>query len=287
MPHIPYGVLILHGSDKVTQQVRSSVPASLAAVAAPDWEVLMATAVRTEPGVVIVLDSFFGQPPGQEKIAPQMRDLRHQFPGLPVIAAWSIAPGQHDIVRQLGEWHLADVLDTGSGNDSAALRNRLAAARRNYFARVLAAGALAGLSAEAASLVARAIDRAARGILATPWAKEDHLSSRTLLRHTAILRLPPPRRLLSWMRVLLAADLMDNPGHTLTTAARVCGYAGDMPLRRAVKNLVGSHLLEIRRSGALATASAAFAAETAQLRQEVPSRPVFPTGRPPKEPPPR
>ena len=84
------------------------------------------------------------------------------------------------------------------------------------------------------------------------------LSERTLLRWAEQADLPPPRRILAWMRVLLACELLDDPGQTVLSVAYTCGYASDSSLRRAVQEFTGVLLTELRQQGAFATASDKF-----------------------------
>ena len=57
---------------------------------------------------------------------------------------------------------------------------------------------------------------------------------RTVLRWAERAGLPAPRRMLAWMRILLAAVLLDDPGRTVLSVAHACGYSSDSSLRRAM-----------------------------------------------------
>jgi AraC-like DNA-binding protein len=94
------------------------------------------------------------------------------------------------------------------------------------------------------------------------------LSERTLLRWAEQADLPPPRRILAWMRVLLACELLDDPGQTVLSVAYTCGYASDSSLRRAVQEFTGVLLTELRKQGAFATASEKFLAELEDTREQ-------------------
>lgn len=89
-------------------------------------------------------------------------------------------------------------------------------------------------------------------------AKTLHLSRRTLLRWCQRAGLPAPRRLLAWMRVLLAAELLDDPGRTVLSVAHTCGYSSDSGLRRITQKFLGASPTELREQGAFRLASTAF-----------------------------
>ena len=98
---------------------------------------------------------------------------------------------------------------------------------------------------------ARVIATAGRGAK-LDLARQLRLSRRTLLRWCKRAELPPPRKLLAWMRILLAAELLDDPGRTVLTVAHACGYASDSGLRRVTQKFVGASPSELRRRGAFA-----------------------------------
>ena len=71
-----------------------------------------------------------------------------------------------------------------------------------------------------------------------------------------------------WLRVLFAAALVDDPGHTVFSVGLACGYSGDQALRRAIRSVVPHTPSELRELGAFETASKAFFRELAQLRDD-------------------
>ena len=60
------------------------------------------------------------------------------------------------------------------------------------------------------------------------------------------------------MRVLLAASLLDDPGHTVFSVAKACGYSSDQALRRAIKRVVDATPGDLREMGAYETVSRGF-----------------------------
>jgi AraC-like DNA-binding protein len=80
--------------------------------------------------------------------------------------------------------------------------------------------------------------------------------------------LPPPRRLLGWIRVLLALSLLEEAHRTVLNVALVCGYTDNSSLKRAVENFTGSAVLNSIRDQTFEAAFDGFAAELRQLRHE-------------------
>src|SRR3712207_9332148 len=75
------------------------------------------------------------------------------------------------------------------------------------------------------SIVDAAAEVVAVGGHGRDLARSLQLSRRTLLRWCERAELPPPRKLLAWMRILLACELLDDPGRTVLSVAHACGYS--------------------------------------------------------------
>jgi hypothetical protein len=69
------------------------------------------------------------------------------------------------------------------------------------------------------------------------------------------------------LRLLLAADLLDDPGRTLESAARAAGYTAAVSLKSAAKNLIGLQTRELRARGAFEHVSLAFSRELFAMRE--------------------
>jgi transcriptional regulator GlxA family with amidase domain len=87
------------------------------------------------------------------------------------------------------------------------------------------------------------------------------MQQRTLLRKTIRASLPPPRRLLAWLRVLLAAKLLQNSHATLSSVARSCGYSSDPALRRAIREFLAVIPSELRTKDAFSATVRRFEME--------------------------
>jgi AraC-like DNA-binding protein len=94
---------------------------------------------------------------------------------------------------------------------------------------------------------------------------------RTLLRWMYESELLCQRQMLAWMRLLQAAELLDDPGRSVRSVARARGYASDSGLRRVAAKLLGKSPTELRRYGAFAEVSRVFLAalERSRARQRL------------------
>ena len=60
------------------------------------------------------------------------------------------------------------------------------------------------------------------------------------------------------MRVLLACEMLDDPGRTVLSVANACGYSSDSGLRRITQKFLDASPTELRDKGAFKHAAAAF-----------------------------
>jgi AraC-like DNA-binding protein len=95
---------------------------------------------------------------------------------------------------------------------------------------------------------------------------------RTLSARSADLRVPMPRRLLGWMRVLLALSLLEEAERTVMNAALCCGYNDNSSLKRAVENFTGAPPAGSIRDQRFDPAFDAFVDELRALRHASPGR---------------
>jgi AraC-like DNA-binding protein len=71
---------------------------------------------------------------------------------------------------------------------------------------------------------------------------------------------------MAWMRILLAASLLDDPGRTVLGVAYACGYSSDSSLRRAMQDFLGTVPTALRREGAFSRAARLFLDEMAEVK---------------------
>jgi AraC-like DNA-binding protein len=233
-------------------------------------------AVReTVPAGIAIVDPYHGQPP-QGRIAPELAALLRRFPSATVIAALFMRPGWMEDVRTLGEWGIASVIDLEAERSDLLILNTLQGARTRPLRAFLKHDLRIPLTGRGRAILDAAIDVVIAGRHARDLARELHMHRDTLLRWCRHAHLPVPRDLLMWLRMLLAAELLDNPGQTVADVAHACGYSSDDALARALQRRLGMRPAVLRRRGAFRTAAARFRAELEQLRAGPPVASEFP-----------
>ncbi|HET6762440.1 MAG TPA: helix-turn-helix domain-containing protein [Longimicrobiaceae bacterium] len=261
-------LLVLHSDALFRERLRRIGSQRFQCQFVPDWETLRETVREAPPAALIVVDPYTRSYGSEAELAPELRSLLWEFPSATVIAALEVKPGRIRDLRTLGEWGVKEVIALDEEDTLEAISRRLRSAQGRPLQSLLERSLPSTLSGRARTLLMAAAEVVAEGGHGRDLAASLRLSERTLLRWAEQADLPPPRRVLAWMRVLLACELLDDPSQTVLSVAYTCGYASDSSLRRAVQEFTGVLLTELRKQGAFATASRKFLQELSATREE-------------------
>ena len=278
MQPVPRPVLVLSGDAAFVarlRQVAGGEPARVWPV--PDWEALGKAMRRASPSAVTFADPYFGEGPDAGAPSPTLRQLLRDLPSATVVAVFRVSVERAGDLRELLQWGIAEVVDLGREDSVAGLARRLHLVQRRPVDRVLERALPRSTPSRTRALLAAAADVVAAGGGGSELAAALGITERSVLRWCTRADLPQPRRLLAWLRVLLAADLLDDPGRSLAAVARACGYSADAALRNTLRAFLGKSPNELRAAGAFEAAAAAFGAELFELREQSHAR-----GRPEK-----
>ena len=281
MPIHPRPLLVLHPNGAFKDRVRHMGGKQFRCVFLSDWDTLRTAVADAPPATLLVVDPYWtaGRDGG---LSHELRALLWEFPSATVVAAMEVRPGRSHDLRTLGEWGVTDILTIGEEDTAEAIARRLRGAQGRSLQNLLQRCLPATISGRARTLLMTAAEVVSLGGRGKDLARSLHLSERSVLRWSERAGLPPPRRLMAWMRILLAAALLDDPGRTVLSVAYACGYASDSSLRRAMQDFLGTIPTTLRKEGAFARASRLFLAELAEVRtfgRELPHPPPEP-GRP-------
>lgn len=261
-------LLVMHPAPGLLQALRDAAgePARVWPVA--DWDALERAMERVPPTAVVVVDPF---PDADGPPDPRLQALLRALPSATVVAAFPVTARTARHLDTLARWGVADVLDLGREDTPVALRRRLRMVQGRLVARLLERALPGSTPTRTRALLAVAAEAAASGGGSPELASALGVTERTVLRWCRRADLPQPRRLMAWLRVLLAADMLDDPGRTLAAVARACGYSSDTALRNTLRTFLGAPPTALRGT-ALQTASSAFARELFALRDAAHAR---------------
>lgn len=231
-----------------------------------DWAEAAALAVREPPSTMLLADPFTTS----EQPGPGMLDFLQRMPSLPVVVAVDLAKAPEEVTREILQSGISEVVDLGMDRAPYALRSRLNAAHARPFKRRLDMGLSHHVQARARILIHAAAAVAVDNGFAEDFARVFNVQVRTIAGWCRREGLPSPRRLLAWMRVLLALMLLEEPDRTWRNVATCCGYADDPNLRRALTKMLG-HVPtgHARRRWTFPRGMAAFDEELRDWRERV------------------
>jgi AraC-like DNA-binding protein len=264
-------LLVLHPNHGVQRRVSKACGDDYQFVLVPDWGALEEAVREGPPAAMVLVDPYDsgGEGVGAGELSPRLKELLQAYPSTAMIAAMPVRPETHEDVRQLGRWGIVQVIGIGHDDTVAAIARRLDGARGRPMRALLEQVLPPETSGRARAIIDAAADVVAMGEHGRDLAETMHLSRRTLLRWSQRAGLPPPRRLLAWMRVLLACELLDDPGRSVFSVARTAGYASDSGLRRITQKFLRASPTDLRAWGAFPRASTAFVTELAEYRLKV------------------
>ncbi len=226
-----------------------------------DWDALRDSIRELPPAALAVVDPYLGSNGRMGKraeLSVALRSLLAEYPSTAVLAAFEVRPERFDDLRTLGRWGVVQVISLEHDDTPFSIARRLRAARGRPLRALLEEVLPPETTGRARAILDAATDVVTLGEQGRDLAGSLHLSRRTLLRWCQRSALPPPRRLLAWMRILLACELLDDPGRTVLSVAHTCGYSSDSGLRRITQKFLRASPTELRDQGAFRVAAAAF-----------------------------
>lgn len=260
-------ILVMHASEPLRDRLRALTGTEFTFQPVAGWAALAEAARVAPPSAVAVVDPFAAEPHAAP--ADALRWLASEFPSLPVFAAAEATPGWDTFRDRLLAIGAAGVIEIGHDDTPAALREQFRGVRARALRQLLARVLPPDMPGRAEAILDAAADVVSDGGYGRDVAGALRTSTRTLLKWLYRSELPCARQLLAWIRVLQAAELLDDPGRTVLAVARACGYSTDAGLRRVTTRFVGLNPSQLRRRGAFKAASRAF---LAALEQRTPGR---------------
>jgi AraC-like DNA-binding protein len=258
MIRVPRSLVVHHNSGPVGELVLAAGRADgYAAAAVPGWEE-MREALRHSAPLPLALVGAGAEGEARERLA-DVRRLVDEFPRLSVIVSLPAGAGRR--VRGLAAAGVLEVIQQDVEATPAAVSVRLALAREHAVGAAARRFFPPPRNAAEHALRQAVVGAALEGAEAGAVAEALQVDRRTLLRRMEAAGLPGARRLFAWLRLLAAAELLDEPWRTVAGVASLCGYSSDTALRTALQAFVGLPPRQLRERGAFATLRAAFHAE--------------------------
>ena len=262
-------VLFLHADPTFRDRVKRACAHRYAFLPVSSWAELHAALHSAPPLAMIIVDPYGGQY-GADSLSPSLQATLREFPSATVIAACELRTGCLEHVRTLGEWGVTRIISIREEDTSLAIARVLESSRGRPLRGLMQRSLIAAMGGRARAIVMSAADVVSTGGVGRDLARALHITPRTLQRWCRRSGLLAPRQLLAWMRLLLAAELLDDPGRSVLGVALACGYSSDAALRNAFRAYLQLSPVALRQRGAFQTVSRAFlqalAADSSQSR---------------------
>lgn len=256
-------IYLLHADPALSTAMRSLPGRGNTVIPVADWRSLRSALQRAPMGAVSVVDPI--GPHGG--LVEELHDLLRALRSTPMVAALPVGPNDGPVVRTLVGWGVADILDRIREDTPLAMLRRLELVRGRVADRLLRRALPRGVPSRTRALLSAAAQVVVAGGRGPDLALALGVDERTVPRWCERADLPNPRRLMAWLRLLLAADLLDGPDRTLESVARAAGYTAAASLKTATKNLLSLQPREMRARGAFETVAEAFSRELFEVRE--------------------
>lgn len=243
-----------------------SLPALYDPVGVQGWELLLEMVAREPPSTLVVVPSLAERQWAPE---PRVRRLVRVAPMVPVLPAVLLRPENSAVVAAMVEWGATQLLDLEFEGEEAPemLLARLASAHAQPFKRRFQPLLSRFVPHRALTLIWAGCDVVVDGGLSRDLARTFGVRGRTVGEWCAREGLPPPKRLLVWLRLLLALALLEEPGRSVWSAALGAGFSTDSSLRRVIRLLLGDSGGSCR-AWSFEAAARVFDAELRRIREE-------------------
>lgn len=229
------------------------------------WDDLIAGAREAAPSTVLIVAPF--DDPSFPVPNPRLPELIAASAGVvPVLALVPFQGAFTAAVRTLLDQGVTEIADVHLEASPDAIRPRLQAVHAQPLKRLVEPALSRFASTNTRTLVRAAAEVAVDGGTAVDLAERFRSTERTVSGWCAREALPQPRRLLAWLRLILALSLLESPHRSIAKAARGAGYSFDHSLRRAVRDMLGGDAPPRERT--VSQALDAFAAELRSLREQ-------------------
>jgi hypothetical protein len=227
------------------------------------WDGLIAAAREADPCTVIVAAPFQDDSDAGARVGELIRAAAGV---IPIIAAVPFQSGYASPVQVLLDHGITDIIDTELNVTPDAILPRLRAVHGQPLKRLLEPALSRSTPVNTRTLIYAAAEVAVDRGTAVDLATIFQSTERTISGWCARASLPPPRRLLAWMRLVLALSLLESPRRSVAKAAMGAGYSFDHSLRRAVRDLLRGSAPPRERT--VSEALDVFAAELRSLKEK-------------------
>jgi AraC-like DNA-binding protein len=175
--------------------------------------------------------------------------LREEYPSVPVVMYLSMSAVASGAVMEYARAGVSQLVFHGLDDLKSALRSAVDAAIDQVSAAALGADFEAIMPPSVMPFLRYCLEHARRDITVEEVALAMGVHRKTLVDRLKAARLPSPRAMIGWCRLLMAARLLDDPGRTVEQVALKLDFPSGAALRNQFKRYTGLRTTEVRQNG--------------------------------------
>ena len=196
---------------------------------------------------------------------PTVRRLRDEFPSVPIVMYLPMSAVVSGAVLEYAKAGVSQLVFQGIDDLKASLRSAVNAALDQVSAVALGADLEPLIPATIVPFLRYCLEHARRDITVEEVAAAMGVHRKTLVDRLKAARLPSPRAMIGWCRLLIAARMLDDPGRTVEQVALRLDFPSGAALRNMFKRYTGLRTTEVRQNGGARCLVYAFKRELAAV----------------------
>jgi AraC-like DNA-binding protein len=196
---------------------------------------------------------------------PSIRRLRDEFPSVPIVMYLPMSAVVSGAVMEYAKAGVSQLVFQGVDDLKASLRSAVNAALDQVSAVSLAVDLEPLVPPTIVPFLRYCLEYARRDITVEEVAAAMSVHRKTLVDRLKAARLPSPRAMIGWCRLLMAARLLDDPGRTVEQVALKLDFPSGAALRNMFKRYTGLRTTEVRENGGVRCLLHAFKRELAAV----------------------
>lgn len=196
---------------------------------------------------------------------PSVRRLRHEYPSVPIVIYLPMSAVISGSVMEYAKAGVSQLVLQGVDDLKASLRSAMDSALDQMSAVMLSAELEPVIPPTMAPFLRYCLEHARRDISVEEVAVAMGVHRKTLVDRLNAARLPSPRAMIGWCRLLIAARVLDDPGRTVEQVALKLDFPSGAALRNMFKRYTGLRTTEVRQNGGVRCLVHAFKRELAAV----------------------
>jgi len=196
---------------------------------------------------------------------PSVRRLRDEYPSVPIVMYLPISAVVSGAVMEYAKAGVNQLVVQGVDDLHTSLRSAVDSALDQMSAVALATDLEPLIPSTIVPFLRYCLEHARRDITVEEVASAMGVHRKTLVDRLKAARLPSPRSMIGWCRLLMAARMLDDPGRTVEQVALKLDFPSGAALRNLFKRYTGLRTTEVRQNGGVRCLVHAFKRELAAV----------------------